>query len=75
MLVVLGLPHLVLTHICNDDGFFFTASGYGFAPDVVDNMGRIKMAIVRQIDDVANRSIALHAVDLAKPARVGFFGQ
>ena len=48
MLVVLRLPHLVLPNISNDDGLRETTCIKSFTPDVVDDMGCIKMAIVAE---------------------------
>ena len=59
MLEVLRLPHLVLAYICNDDGVLFASGSLGLAPDVVNDMRGVEMAIVRQIDDVAHRCGAL----------------
>ncbi len=67
VLEVLGLPHLVLTYICNDDGFFFAAGGYGFAPDVVDDVGGVEVAVVGEVHDVADGGGAFAGVDLLQP--------
>ena len=72
VLEVLGLPHLVLADICNDDGFFFAAGGDGFAPDVVDDVGGVEVAVVGEVDDVADAGGAFAGVDLVR-AR-GWFG-
>ncbi len=69
VLVVLGLPHLVLADVGDDDGVELASGGVGFAPDVVDDVGGVEVAVVRQVDDVADGCVALHGVDLAEPGR------
>src|SRR6202012_4858917 len=46
VLVVLGLPHLVLADVGDDDGLFGAAGGLSFAPDVVDDVGGVEVAVV-----------------------------
>ncbi len=58
--VVLGLPHLVLAYVGDDDGLFEAAGGLGFAPDVVDDVGGVEVAEVGQVDDVVDAGDALH---------------
>ena len=43
------------------------ACGLGLAPDVVDDVGGVEVAVVGQVDDVAYGGVALHGVDLAEP--------
>src|SRR5882757_6975296 len=45
------------------------------APDVVNHVRRIKVAIVRQVDDVPYRRCSLRRVDLPQPAGVGALWQ
>ena len=71
MLEVLGLPHLVLSHICNDDGFVLTAGGDRLAPDVVNDVSGVEVAVVGEVDDVADRGGAFAHGDVAQP-RGGF---
>ncbi len=59
MLEVLGLPHLVLAYVGDDDGVVVAACGYGLAPDVVDDVGGVEVAVVGQVDDVADSGVAL----------------
>ena len=54
VLVVLGLPHLVLAYVGDDDGLVEAAGGEGLAPDVVDDVGGVEVAVVGQVDDVAD---------------------
>ena len=67
VLEVLGLPHLVLADVCDDDGFFFAAGGDGFAPDVVDDVGGVEVAVVGEVDDVADGGGAFGGVDVVEP--------
>jgi hypothetical protein len=55
VVVVLRLPHLVLPNVGDDDGVL-TA---GRAPQVVDDMRRIQVTIVRQRLNVADRGVPL----------------
>ena len=75
VLVVLGLPHLVLADVGDDDGLLGAAGGVGLAPDVVDDVGGVEVAVVGQVDDVADGGVAFHGVDLAEPAGVGVLRQ
>ena len=75
MLVVLGLPHLVLANVGDDDGLVCSSSGLSLVPDVVDDVGSVEVAVVGEVDDVADGGIALHGVDLAEPAGVGVLRQ
>ncbi len=75
MLVVLGLPHLVLADVGDDDGLVCSASGLSLAPDVVDDVRGVEVAVVGEIDDVANGGVALLGVDLAEPTGVGVLWQ
>ncbi len=56
VLVVLGLPHLVLADVGDDDGF-----AVGGAPEVVDDVGGVEVAEVGKVLDVADGGVALHA--------------
>ncbi len=71
MLVVLGLPHLVLAYVGDDDGLVVAAGGDGLAPDVVDDVRGVEVAVVGQVDDVADGGGALEGVDLAEPGGGG----
>ena len=42
VVVILRFPHLMLTNVCAHDGV--TA---GQAPDVIDDMGRIEVPVIR----------------------------
>ena len=53
-LVVLGFPHLVLAHVGDDDGLVEAAGGAGLAPDVVDDVRGVEVAVVGEVDDVAD---------------------
>ena len=57
---VLGLPHLVLAYVGDDDGLVEAAGGLGLAPDVVDDVGGVEVAVVGEVDDVADAGVALH---------------
>ncbi len=75
MLVVLRLPHLVLAYVGDDDGLVGAAGGVGFAPDVVDDVRGVEVAVVGQVDDVADGGVALHGVDGLDPAGVRLLRQ
>src|SRR5208283_487692 len=64
---VLRLPHLVLADVGDDDGLGEAAGGLGFAPDVVDDVRGVEVAVVGEVDDVADAGVALHGCDLAEP--------
>ena len=64
VLVVLRLPHLVLADVGDDDGL-----ALGGAPDVVDDVRGVEVAVVGQVLDVADRGVALEIVDVADPLR------
>lgn len=49
-----GLPHLVLAYVGDDDGVVEAAGGAGFGPDVVDDVGGVEVAVVGEVDDVAD---------------------
>ena len=72
MLKVLGFPHLVLSYVGDDDGLFEAAGGGGFVPDVVDDVRGVEVAVVGEIDDVADCGGAFAGVDLVEPG--GGFG-
>jgi hypothetical protein len=65
VLVVLGLPHLVLADVGDDDGLFGAAGGVGLVPDVVDDVGGVEVAVVGEVDDVADGGVAFLGVDFA----------
>ena len=65
VLEVLGLPHLVLAYVGDDDGLFEAAGGLGFAPDVVDDVRGVEVAVVGEVDDVADGGGAFDGVDFA----------
>ena len=45
------------------------------APEVVDDVGGVEVAVVGQVDDVAHGGVALAGVDLAEPSWLSeFFG-
>ena len=71
VLEVLRLPHLVLANVGDDDGVFDAAGGLRFAPDVVDDVRGVEVAVVREVDDVADGGGAFAGVDLAQPGGVG----
>jgi hypothetical protein len=52
--VVLGLPHLVLAHVGDDDGVALLRE----APDVVDDVRGVEVAAVGQVLDVAHGRVA-----------------
>ena len=62
MVVVLRLPHLVLADVGDDD-----RAALGGAPEVVDDVRRVQVAVVGQVLDVAHRGVALELVDVAQP--------
>src|SRR5579872_69357 len=63
VLVVLRFPHLVLAHVGHDYSF----SVARLAPQVVDDVRRIKMPTVRQVLYIAHRRITLQFVDEIEP--------
>ena len=71
VLEVLGLPHLVLAYVGDDDGLFEAAGGLGFSPDVVDDVGGVEVAVVGEVDDVADGGGAFGGVDFGEPVGVG----
>ncbi len=64
-MVVLRFPHLMLADVGRDDGVAF-----GQAPDVVDHVRRVEVAVVGQRLDVAHGRIALHRADVLQPLAV-----
>jgi len=68
VLEVLGFPHLVLAYVGDDDGVVETAGGGGFAVDVVDDVGGVEVAVVGEVDDVADGGGAFGGVDLGEPS-------
>ena len=70
MLEVLGFPHLVLADVGDDDGVFEAAGGLRFAPDVVDDVRGVEVAVVGEVDDVADGGGAFAGVDFAEPGVV-----
>ena len=72
VLEVLGFPHLVLAYVGDDDGLFEAAGGGGFVPDVVDDVRGVEVAVVGEVDDVADGGGAFAGVDLGEPG--GGFG-
>ncbi len=66
VVVVLRLPHLVLADVGDDDRL-----ALGDAPDVVDDVRRVEVAVVGQRLDVAHRRVALHRADVLQPRRRG----
>ena len=71
MLEVLRLPHLVLADVGDDDGLV-ASGGLRFAPDVVDDVRGVEVAVVGKVDDVADGGVAFR-VDLARARWVGSF--
>ncbi len=67
VLEVLGFPHLVLAYVGDDDGLFEAAGGGGFVPDVVDDVRGVEVAVVGEVDDVADGGGAFGFVDFLKP--------
>ena len=63
MLVILRFPHLVLSHVGDDDG----VAAKRLPPKIVDHMRGVQMAVVGQILNIAHRGIALQPVDVAQP--------
>jgi hypothetical protein len=57
----------VLAYVGDDDGLFEAAGGLGFAPDVVDDVRGVEMAVVGEVDDVADGGGAFAGVDLGEP--------
>ena len=54
VLEVLRLPHLVLAYVGDDDGVVEAAGGLRLAPDVVDDVRGVEVAVVGEVDDVAD---------------------
>jgi hypothetical protein len=69
VLVVLRLPHLVLADVGDDDGLGQALGGEGLGPDVVDDVRGVEVAVVGEVDDVADGLGAFHAVDFGDPRR------
>ena len=59
VLEVLGLPHLVLADVGDDDGLVEAARGLRFVPDVVDDVRGVEVAVVGEVDDVADGGVTL----------------
>ena len=57
----------MLAYIGGDDGLGQPSSGFRFAPDVVDHVRGVEVAIVGQVDDVADGGIALEFTDVTEP--------
>ncbi len=66
LLVVLGGPHLVLADIGDHQGF-----ALGEAPQVVDHVRGIQVAVIGQVLDIAHGAVALHLVDVRQPLGCG----
>ena len=64
VLVVLRLPHLVLADVGDDDRL-----ALGDAPDVVDDVRGVEVAVVGQVLDVADRGVALERRRCARATR------
>ena len=63
MLVILRFPHLVLANVGHDDGVGVA----GLAPDVVDDVSGVKMSVVRQVLNIADRGVSLETIDRIQP--------
>src|SRR6266851_3904651 len=63
VLVILRFPHLVLAHVRDDDGVALPR----LAPQIVDDMRGIEVAIIGQILNVADGRVTLEPVDISKP--------
>ena len=63
VVVVLRFPHLVLADVGDDDRVAVARR----APEVVDDVRRIQVPVVGQRLDVADRRVALDAVDVRQP--------
>ena len=63
VLVILRFPHLVLSHV-GDDNRVAVAR---LVPQIVDHVRGVEMSVVGQILDVAHGRIALEAVDVLDP--------
>jgi hypothetical protein len=57
----------VLAYVGDDDGVVEAARGGGFAVDVVDNVRGVKVAVVGEVDDVADRGGAFRGIDFGEP--------
>jgi len=53
----------VLAYVGDDDGVVETAGGGGFVPDVVDDVRGVEVAVVGEVDDVADGGGAFAGVD------------
>ncbi len=67
MLEILRLPHLVLPHIRHHDRLLQPPRSPRLPPDVMDHMRRIEVPVIRQIDDVPYRNLALAPLNLPQP--------
>ena len=63
VLVVLGFPHLVLADVGDDDGVAVAR----LAPEIVDDVRGVEVAVVGQVLNVADRGVALQLVDEVEP--------
>ena len=63
--VILGCPHLVLTDV--GDHQRFAVCG---VPDIIDDVGGIKVPVIRQVLDIAHGALAAHLVDVRQPFAV-----
>ena len=48
--------------------------GESFAPDVVDDVGGVEVAVVGEVDDVADGGVAFEGVDFGDPGGTARFG-
>ena len=62
MVVILRLPHLVLTDVGDDHGVTFC-----LAPQIIDHVRGIQMSVIGKILNVPHRRILLRDVDLRPP--------
>ena len=63
MFVVLRLPHLVLAYISHYDRISVAC----FPPQVIDDVRRVEVTVVREILNVANGCVAFQPVDIIQP--------